>query len=433
MFGRLFVDQGAPLLVSADRMAIGRVLAQVPAQRFADSVEMALCAAGTAVPPEPAHARCLPTSTGWPPSWSNDRDGALRRGAYRATVSCSLRRPATAATCRPLSARRGRPSTLVSSGPGVVLPAAAEYRAVALGNLGTGLLWSGHLDEAEQRLREGADLRRGHAARGCPDQHVGAPRHHHRGVRAAARGVRSRPESGRPRRRSWLGTAAAGVGGVPRPGDGEPAVEPSSTRRSRDSSRDSANRVSTSCRSARSRSPWRGCTPRRADPPLPATSCTGCGTSSTAGSLRPTWPGGARSPRQRSTWPKDSHAAALHKLRLLESSGGLLPAERFCLARALLAAGETHAADAVLLELRDGERTGVEVDVWVLSALVADRLREDNRALDALQRAVAAGTERRRPPPVRDPRARARAPAAGPPPAGGSGVPTPSCASWSPT
>ena len=54
----------------------------------------------------------------------------------------------------------------------------------------------------------------------------------------------------------------------------------------------------------------------------------------------------------------------------------------------LLAGGETSAADAVLLELRDGERTGVEVDVWVLSALVADRMREDNRALDALQRAV---------------------------------------------
>jgi LuxR family maltose regulon positive regulatory protein len=80
--------------------------------------------------------------------------------------------------------------------------------------------------------------------------------------------------------------------------------------------------------------------------------------------------------------------AALRRLRALESTGDLLPQESVLLARTLLAGGETNAADAVLLGLRDGVRTGVEVDVWVLSALVADRLREDNRALEALQRAV---------------------------------------------
>ncbi len=40
------------------------------------------------------------------------------------------------------------------SGPGASLPVADQYRAVALSNLGTGLLWIGRLDEAETRLWE---------------------------------------------------------------------------------------------------------------------------------------------------------------------------------------------------------------------------------------------------------------------------------------
>jgi LuxR family maltose regulon positive regulatory protein len=65
--------------------------------------------------------------------------------------------------------------------------------------------------------------------------------------------------------------------------------------------------------------------------------------------------------------------------------------ERVSIARARLARGDLQQAEAILAELRGGvvERVAV-VEVWVLSALVADRLREDSRAVDALARAVRA-------------------------------------------
>ena len=63
--------------------------------------------------------------------------------------------------------------------------------------------------------------------------------------------------------------------------------------------------------------------------------------------------------------------------------------EQVCRARALLARGDLHQAEAVLAQLRSGrfDRSAV-VDAWLLTALVADRLREDNRAVDALGRAL---------------------------------------------
>ena len=65
--------------------------------------------------------------------------------------------------------------------------------------------------------------------------------------------------------------------------------------------------------------------------------------------------------------------------------------ERVGIARARLARGDLQQAEAILAELRGGvvERVAI-VEVWLLSALVADRLREDGRAMDSLARAVEA-------------------------------------------
>ncbi len=63
--------------------------------------------------------------------------------------------------------------------------------------------------------------------------------------------------------------------------------------------------------------------------------------------------------------------------------------EQLCLAQALLAQGDVRAADEVLASLRANDAdSGSAVDVWLLTALVADRQREDNRATEALGRAL---------------------------------------------
>jgi LuxR family maltose regulon positive regulatory protein len=64
--------------------------------------------------------------------------------------------------------------------------------------------------------------------------------------------------------------------------------------------------------------------------------------------------------------------------------------EQICLAQALLAGGDPQRAEEILSQLR--KRTVYDrseaVRVWLLTALVADRLREDNRAVEALGHAV---------------------------------------------
>ena len=384
LFGRLFADQGAPLLVSADRLAIGRMLAKVPVQRFADSAEMELCAAGllfheNRIPEMRAHL---------------DRVAVL---VEEATVESSVgarigHRLLTAALARhagdiPTLIGTSRDALDLVSGAGVVLPAATEYRCVALGNLGTGLLWSGHPDEAERRLRE--------ALVTGEDTQLEAARINvwgHLGVITATSG-RLHEAFGHAQRAIDL-VGARGWAPLPQASAAYLALAMANLR---------WNRVDEALSGLE-----QGQREASLDlVPLCALAFSLAGLHASEGR-----PAAARDELHRlrheldgwepsaylARWgavteaeidlAEGDHASALHKLRVLEATGGLLPAEKFCLARALLAGGETNAADAVLLELRDGERTGVEVDVWVLSALVADRLREDNRALDALQRAV---------------------------------------------
>ncbi|MDF3046731.1 MAG: helix-turn-helix transcriptional regulator [Ornithinibacter sp.] len=90
-------------------------------------------------------------------------------------------------------------------------------------------------------------------------------------------------------------------------------------------------------------------------------------------------------------------AAALVRLDsgpALDPSSSQAP-ERICRSRALLALGDPQAADEVLAALRDGRRQhGCLVEMWLLTALAAGRLREDGRATDAVRRALhAAETE----------------------------------------
>jgi LuxR family maltose regulon positive regulatory protein len=74
----------------------------------------------------------------------------------------------------------------------------------------------------------------------------------------------------------------------------------------------------------------------------------------------------------------------------LDPSSSQAP-ERICRSRALLALGDPEAADEVLAVLRDERRQhGSVVEMWLLTALAAGRLREDGRSTDAVRRALQA-------------------------------------------
>ena len=76
-------------------------------------------------------------------------------------------------------------------------------------------------------------------------------------------------------------------------------------------------------------------------------------------------------------------------IRLAPRPGSVTAVNTVLAARALLAAGEPERADDMLASLRDGDqRPDVATEVWLLTSLAADRLREDNRAAEALLRAV---------------------------------------------
>ena len=86
-------------------------------------------------------------------------------------------------------------------------------------------------------------------------------------------------------------------------------------------------------------------------------------------------------------------SAALGRLPLdrPEDQGRLLVSERLLRARALLDLADPHGAEEVLAPLGDadlGPRASVEL--WVLTAVAADRLREDRRAGEAMRRALVA-------------------------------------------
>jgi LuxR family maltose regulon positive regulatory protein len=66
-----------------------------------------------------------------------------------------------------------------------------------------------------------------------------------------------------------------------------------------------------------------------------------------------------------------------------------------CLARALLARGDLDRADDALAPAREtavdsADHPGDAVGTWLMTALVADRLREDDRAVQALRASLAA-------------------------------------------
>jgi LuxR family maltose regulon positive regulatory protein len=383
LFGRLFVNQAAPLVVSPDRTALGRVLEDVPAERWGDSAELALCGAARLYL-QGRFAEMRP-HLDLAASLIAETPADLRPVTQVALLSLS----------GPVSRVRGDMASLVAStsealellaGPALTVPAGKQYRAVALGNLGTALLWSGRPEDAEGYLREALELTEDGLTEAARINTLG-----HLAVVSAGAG----------RLREGFGYAASAIelveerGWAPLPQAaaaylalamihlqwnnldeaqamawhsqaGAIDLAPHFARRLVKARMDASlgNVGSAQDELDRLREETGEWTP-----PLP---------------LR-RWLSVAEAEIAIAAGDPGTAVATLDRFE----GDGVLVQEQVSLATALLADGQAQRAESVLAGLRtDPAARGVGAEVWLLTALVADRMREDNRALDALRRSL---------------------------------------------
>jgi LuxR family maltose regulon positive regulatory protein len=152
MLGRILVTQAAPRLVSADREALARVLAQLPDAAGHDDAEFHLCAAARLFSIRRYTAMAPHVSSAWDRLDGMEPD--LRPAATVLLHLLELTLARMRGDANGMLTHCGQALMLVR-GVAASVPAAAEYEAIALGGQGTGLLWSGSLYEAEGVLREG--------------------------------------------------------------------------------------------------------------------------------------------------------------------------------------------------------------------------------------------------------------------------------------
>jgi LuxR family maltose regulon positive regulatory protein len=394
LVGELFVTRTCPLLVSAERSVLGQVLARIPSDLQSTNPDLALCAsarlylAGRFGEMRP----CL--------DLADDLLGRAEPGPHAGATRLALLGLSTVVTrsTGDIAALVDATTAALDLLPGLQgeVPAAEAYRAVALANLGTGRLWSGQVSAARATLSEAltaaddsglevtqinvlSHLSLASAAAGSPSAGL-----------AYAAGAISLVEA-----RGWA--ALPQVAGAYL---GQAMIQ--LQRHELDAA---AASIQDGLVAARSEAMTRQ-----------ALRLAGARLALSAGRLEEAQDQLAS---VRSELPRPSTAGFLDRwlavteaeISLASGDAADVPAllagerdhqppyvqEQCVLARAALAMGDPREADEVLRPLRErpGGTAATEVPVALLSALAADRLREDGRALEALGRAVAAaGPER---------------------------------------
>ena len=389
LFGRLFVTQALPLSVSVDRAALDQVLATVPIHRVATGPELELAAA----------TRLMFAG----------RIGEMANHLTRAEQLLETADPDTRAGASIgrlvlfsfLARARGDNDALIHaasaalhelSGDGAALPAANGYRAAALGDLGTGLLWSGRLIAAEQRLLEGLDVAEGTTLDASRINMLA-----HLGLATAASGRLS--EAFRHATQATEIVRTRGWEPLPQAATAYLAL---AIVHLQWNDVDEAQMLLAEARAASALE----ITPRWATELAQIRLHASLGLVAAAREeLSPLRDGVDewQPPPFLARWltiteaevelAAGDPAAAVVRLDSgppLDPSSSQAP-ERICRSRALLALGDPEAADEVLAVLRDERRQhGSVVEMWLLTALAAGRLREDGRSTDAVRRALQA-------------------------------------------
>ena len=383
LLGDLFVTHALTLIVSADRAAVDRMLARIPRERLADSPALALCAA--------ARMMHLGRFEEMKPhlELAGQGAGTPEDGSTATTVAWLL---LSMAYLRSTGDIRGsRDAALLAlerlSGVEHTLPGADLYRPVALNNLGSALLWEARPVEAEQRLLEALSVIDGtrlDAARvntlahlslldACAGRlRVGAHHATEAVELVSARGWEPLPQAATAYlalamihfRRNEVTEAARRLGQARAAAAHEPAarwaVEIAGARMELALGRVDAAQEHVAA--------------LRTDSP----------------SWQPTgflerW---LLLADVELAIARHEPGAAIRQLDELRRQPPD-PDVQLCLAQARLAQGDVRGADEVLASLRaSNAESGSAVEMWLLTALAADRQREDNRASDALRRAL---------------------------------------------
>ncbi len=384
LLSTVFVTRAVTLVVSADRAAVARELVRVPPERLSDGVNLAVCAAaqlfltGRYADMEPYLVRAR---------------GELERlgpdAPVGTEVACLL---LTTAVLRGRGDIDGvrlttRRALDLLSGPGVLLPGATEYRAIALANLGTALLWLGRLEESGRSLTEGLASVEG--------TRLDMPR-----INLLAHLALGAIESGRLSTAFEHATAAVELvearGWAPL-AQAATAYLALSAIRFRRNDVSGAEQLLEQAEAAAERD----ATARwavmlagaRLDAALGRLSSARRRMTALAKDLD-----GRELPPFLTGW----RALAVAEIDLAagdpEPASPLIErvrgqqqpsdAERVCAARALLVRGEPRKAEEVLVPLRERLDSGVAVEAWLLTALAAERVREDNRAIESMSRAI---------------------------------------------
>lgn len=387
--GEIFVTQACPLLVSVERTSLNAVLGRIPVAHLADSPPLALCAAGRALldgrlsdvqPHVDLAERLLETS-----AEPGDAD----------RIALLLLSTVAARSCGDIAALTDAASVAleVLAGKEESLPAAASYRAVALSNLGVGLLWSGDVAEAYTVLLEALDAS---TSSGVETARVSVLAHLALAAttcgrltegydygRQAVELVESRGWASLPQvataylalamvhvQRNELATARALLV------DGDVA-----------GGKEAAVRWALAIVRAR------------------LYASEGCAQAARAELLQiPASLASREDTVLLARWRALAEVeidlaegdAATATMRVAPPRDRQFPyvEEQSCLARAALAAGDPRRAEDLLRPVRGAAEGGSAlVEVWLLTALAADRLRDDNRALAAVRHAVSVAAQ----------------------------------------
>jgi LuxR family maltose regulon positive regulatory protein len=148
--GRLVTSQAAPLMVSAHRPALVKLLHQVPPAQLSSTPELMICAALLLF--HSGDYDAIPTRLGSARALLDTRPAGAREPVEIMSLTLQLAADRAVGDMPAVIAGSTRLLDLLADARTVAVPAVVQSRAIALNNKGLALLWTGHTDEAERHL-----------------------------------------------------------------------------------------------------------------------------------------------------------------------------------------------------------------------------------------------------------------------------------------
>jgi LuxR family maltose regulon positive regulatory protein len=156
--GRLVVAEAGPLMVSAHRPAVVKILRAVPPARLASTPELMICAAMLLF--HTGDYEAIPARLDAARAGMAGRPAAEREPVAIMSGMLQLAADRAVGDMPAVIDGTGRLLDLLADARSTAVPAIAQSRAIALNNRGLAMLWTGRLDEAERHLWAGRNAAR---------------------------------------------------------------------------------------------------------------------------------------------------------------------------------------------------------------------------------------------------------------------------------